>query len=71
MTFADSSSSIETRTVSGLTSAEKCSWLMTATKDAPSFKVTTDASDIISNLYSIHYIEYNNNVIRESSSDWI
>jgi len=76
MTFADQTSSIQTRTV--ISSApslfnlqEKCSWLLRATKDAPSFKVTTSSTDIISNKYSIHYVEYDNNVIREASSDWI
>ena len=71
MTFADQTSAIETRTVSALDKEEKCSWLLRASKDAPSFKVTTAASDLISSSYSIHFVEYDNTVIREASSDWI
>ena len=70
MTFADQTAALQTRTVTALTAPEKCSWLLRATKDAPSFKVTTAAADIITD-YSIHYVEYDNNVIREASSDWI
>jgi hypothetical protein len=75
MAFADQTSSIQTRTATNLSATEKCSWLLRATKDAPSFKVTTSASEITSSSldtsYSIHYVEYDNNVIREASSDWI
>ena len=71
MAFTDQTSPIQTRTASTLSAIEKCSWLSRATKDAPSFKVTTLASKIISSLYSIHYVEYDNIVVREASSDWI
>ena len=71
MVFADQTTAVETREVTGLTAGEKCSWLLRATKDAPSFKVTTLEADIIGNQYSIHYVEYDNVVIREANTDWI
>ena len=65
MVFADQTTAVQTRTVTGLVPAEKCSWLLRATKDAPSFKVTTLEADIIGSQYDIHYVEYDNLVIRE------
>ena len=58
--MADKAAAAVTRTVTGITSDEKCSWSIKATKDAPAFKITT-ASKLIktdSVGYELHYIEY-------------
>ena len=46
--------------MTAITSDEKCSWNIKATKDAPAFKITTTEKLVKTDSvgYEIHYIEY-------------
>ena len=74
MSFSDYTAQKKVIEVSGLTKQEKCSWVIRTTQDAPSFKIATPEADMLptgTNGYDLHYIEYDNNVRRESSTDHI
>lgn len=53
-----------TRTVTGLTKIEKCSWNVSATLGAPTFLITTPSNLIASDAsgYMLHYVEYGTTV---------
>lgn len=54
-----------------LDGTEKCSWVITATKDAPSFRVISQASYVslvVAAGYDLHYVEYGNSAVKESGS---
>jgi hypothetical protein len=62
--FANTSASAVVRTVAGLTKIEKCSWNVSSTLGAPTFKITT-ASNLLpsdGSGYMLHYVEYGNTV---------
>lgn len=70
-TFADTAAAPYTQTISGLTTTEKCSWVMQVGKGAPSFKVTTAAGSVLpatTTGYDLHYVEYGATAVRESGS---
>ena len=62
ITLADSSSTVVTRTLTGFSLDEKCSWVVQATKDAPTFKLE---SGTLGSKYAMHYVEYDSTVARE------
>jgi|APSaa5957512535_1039671.scaffolds.fasta_scaffold449246_2 hypothetical protein len=63
--FANTAAAALTRTVTGITKEEKCSWVVSAASGAPSFLITT-TNDLISNDpttgWVIHYVEYGDKV---------
>jgi len=62
ITLADNSASAITRSLTGFSADEKCSWVVQATKDAPTFKLE---SGTLGTKYAMHYVEYDSTVARE------
>lgn len=71
MTFTSRYTKTEIRRVGFLDRFEKCSWLIKAEKDAPGWKIYTPKDVLINPSYDMHYVEYDHNVIKRTSSNFI
>ena len=71
--FADKSGAAVTRTVTGITKTEKCSWNASATLDAPTFLITTPSNllPVDGSGYFIHYVEYGTQVQKTPTGSYV
>ena len=71
-TFSSTTASPVSRTINtAFDASEKCTWLITATRGAPTFKIKTSTGIISDVSFDLHFIEYDDSITKRSTTDWI